>query len=81
MNVKHALHSLFKQTVEKIAPPLTKSQFAEKRVLTPEEFVAAGDGLVHACPTWSWYLVLFLKFMASVLPTIQYDYTMSVGGE
>lgn len=25
------------------------------------------------------YLVLFLKFIASVLPTIQYDYTMSVG--
>jgi ubiquitin-like-conjugating enzyme ATG3 len=27
------------------------------------------------------YLVLFLKFIASVVPTIQYDYTMSVGGE
>jgi ubiquitin-like-conjugating enzyme ATG3 len=26
------------------------------------------------------YLVLFLKFIASVVPTIQYDYTMSVGG-
>jgi len=25
------------------------------------------------------YLVLFLKFIASVVPTIQYDYTMSVG--
>ena len=27
------------------------------------------------------YLVLFLKFIASVVPTIQYDYTMSVGGD
>eukprot|EP00878_Enallax_costatus_P023857 GHUV01025412.1.p1 GENE.GHUV01025412.1~~GHUV01025412.1.p1 ORF type:complete len:140 (+),score=33.26 GHUV01025412.1:520-939(+) len=27
------------------------------------------------------YLVLFLKFIASVVPTIQYDYTMSVGGQ
>ena len=26
------------------------------------------------------YMVLFLKFIASVVPTIQYDYTMSVGG-
>jgi ubiquitin-like-conjugating enzyme ATG3 len=26
------------------------------------------------------YLVLFLKFIASVVPTIQYDYTMPVGG-
>ena len=24
------------------------------QVLTPEEFVAAGDYLVRACPTWSW---------------------------
>jgi ubiquitin-like-conjugating enzyme ATG3 len=27
------------------------------------------------------YLVLFLKFIASVVPTVQYDYTMSVGGQ
>lgn len=26
------------------------------------------------------YMVLFLKFIASVVPTIQYDYTMPVGG-
>lgn len=25
------------------------------------------------------YLLLFLKFMSSVLPTIEYDYTLSVG--
>lgn len=24
------------------------------QVLTPEEFVKAGDYLVRACPTWSW---------------------------
>ncbi|PNW86945.1 hypothetical protein CHLRE_02g102350v5 [Chlamydomonas reinhardtii] len=53
-NLRHTLHTLFKQTVETVTPPLTKSQFEEKRVLTPDEFVAAGDYLVHACPTWSW---------------------------
>lgn len=26
----------------------------EKGMLTPEEFVAAGDHLVHTCPTWAW---------------------------
>ncbi len=30
------------------------------------------------CPARS-YLVLFLKFIASIVPTIQYDYTMAVG--
>jgi hypothetical protein len=26
------------------------------------------------------YMVLFLKFIASVVPTIEYDYTSSAGG-
>ena len=26
------------------------------------------------------YMVLFLKFIASVVPTIEYDYTLSAGG-
>lgn len=37
-----------------VTPVLTSSQFREKGVLTPEEFVAAGDMLVLRCPTWSW---------------------------
>jgi len=32
----------------------TVSAFKEKGVLTPEEFVAAGDKLVKLCPTWRW---------------------------
>ena len=39
---------------EHIMPVLKDSQFAESGVLTPEEFVAAGDHLVHHCPTWQW---------------------------
>lgn len=35
-------------------PTLKKSAFLEKGVLTPEEFVLAGDELVFRCPTWSW---------------------------
>eukprot|EP00009_Paramoeba_aestuarina_P005740 CAMPEP_0201521744 /NCGR_PEP_ID=MMETSP0161_2-20130828/15989_1 /ASSEMBLY_ACC=CAM_ASM_000251 /TAXON_ID=180227 /ORGANISM="Neoparamoeba aestuarina, Strain SoJaBio B1-5/56/2" /LENGTH=284 /DNA_ID=CAMNT_0047920441 /DNA_START=74 /DNA_END=928 /DNA_ORIENTATION=+ len=30
-----------------------ESKFSEG-TLTPEEFVAAGDALVHKCPTWKW---------------------------
>jgi ubiquitin-like-conjugating enzyme ATG3 len=36
------------------APVLTESAFLERGVLTPEEFVAAGDQLVYRCPTWTW---------------------------
>jgi len=31
-----------------------KSEFNEKGVLTPEEFLKAGCQLVYKCPTWSW---------------------------
>ena len=43
-----------KQTREYLTPVLTTSSFIEKGVLTPEEFVRAGDHLIHTCPTWKW---------------------------
>lgn len=46
--------SYLKQAREWATPTLKKSAFLAQGVLTPEEFVHAGDELVFKCPTWSW---------------------------
>jgi ubiquitin-like-conjugating enzyme ATG3 len=33
---------------------LKDSKFLEQGVLTPEEFVLAGEHLTHKCNTWKW---------------------------
>ena len=35
-----------------IMAPLKDSKFLEKGVLTPEEYMIAGDHLCHRCNTW-----------------------------
>eukprot|EP00924_Labyrinthula_sp_SR-Ha-C_P009489 snap_masked-scaffold_2-processed-gene-25.30-mRNA-1 protein AED:0.03 eAED:0.03 QI:0/0.5/0.33/1/1/1/3/18/280 len=40
---------------ERLIPVLKESKFIEKGVLTPEEFVIAGNQLVRTSPTWKWY--------------------------
>lgn len=43
-----------KNAREALWPVLRSSAFVDRGVLTPEEFVAAGDELVFKSPTWSW---------------------------
>jgi ubiquitin-like-conjugating enzyme ATG3 len=39
---------------DSFTPVLKESKFRETGFLTPDEFVVAGDFLVHHCPTWQW---------------------------
>lgn len=50
----NAVKSRMKNIREWVTPARTSSAFLSKGVLTPEEFVKAGDELVFKCPTWSW---------------------------
>jgi len=54
LNIKNTLLSNAHYVAEIVTPTLTASKFVEKGVLTPEEFVRAGDQLVLKCPTWAW---------------------------
>ena len=47
-------YSLMQSIKASFTPILKTSKFHSNGLLTPTEFVAAGDFLVSACPTWQW---------------------------
>lgn len=53
-NVKNSMLSNMHAVAETLTPVLTVSKFHESGVLTPAEFIEAGDLLVAKCPSWSW---------------------------
>ncbi|EPB78526.1 autophagocytosis associated protein [Ancylostoma ceylanicum] len=53
-NLVNNLKSTALSVGEMLTPVLKESKFRETGVLTPEEFVIAGDHLVHHCSTWKW---------------------------
>ncbi|KAI8916113.1 autophagocytosis associated protein, partial [Gorgonomyces haynaldii] len=48
------VHAIFHSAREYLNPLLSESKFKDTGVLTPEEFIQAGDFLVYKCPTWQW---------------------------
>mmetsp|Transcript_27201 Transcript_27201/g.68073 ORF Transcript_27201/g.68073 Transcript_27201/m.68073 type:complete len:328 (-) Transcript_27201:53-1036(-) len=52
--LKHKVHTAYKGVAESLMSTRTTSAFIDKGVVSPEEFVIAGDFLVAQCPTWSW---------------------------
>ncbi|XP_065840510.1 ubiquitin-like-conjugating enzyme ATG3 isoform X2 [Oscarella lobularis] len=52
--MKNMAQSKLLAMAESLTPILKDSKFKETGRLTPDEFVVAGDHIVHHCPTWSW---------------------------
>lgn len=52
--LKNKANNLWRGAATPFIGVLKDSKFLEKGVLTPEEFVIAGDQLTHKCPTWNW---------------------------
>lgn len=72
------MNSLFHSAREFVSPILHESQFKQQGVLTPEEFVKAGDFLVSKCPTWSWMAGEANKKRNYLPPDKQYLVTRNV---
>ena len=50
--LKNSVNNIFRAVATPLIGVLKDSKFLEKGVLTPEEFVIAGDQLTYKCPTW-----------------------------
>jgi len=73
-----SVHNTITSTIGALSAVPTTSQFLQEGVLTPTEFVAAGDLLVYKCPTWSWAAGQPEKAVSYLPPDKQYLITRNV---
>ena len=53
-NIVNTNITRFNHLAEYFVPILENSEFLEKGVLTPDEFIYTGDKLTYLCKTWAW---------------------------
>ena len=54
MSFKKLLYKTYKNIAENVLPTLKKNDFSKTGLLTPKEFIIAGDYLVNKFPIWRW---------------------------
>lgn len=82
LKTKEVLWDWYTSLASKINRPSSQSTFLTTGSITPQEFVEAGDLLVHKCGSWSWYvrrpsglfllLMYFLNLLGFVCPCINF---------
>ena len=53
-NPLHKIKKLTEDIYSGLTSTLKESKFYEEGVLTPEEYIEAGDFLISKCPSWQW---------------------------
>ena len=53
-SIKNKANNIYRTIATPFVGILKESKFLEQGLLTPAEYIIAGDQLVHKCPTWKW---------------------------
>lgn len=66
--IGHFMGDSYRSVAKNIIGVLKESRFYQEGVLTPEEYVRAGDFLTSKCPTWKWCSATTGKLKCDYLP-------------
>jgi len=66
--ISNKIQNTYRGAYSGVFAPHKDSKFIEKGVLTPSEFLVAGDQLVQMCPTWQWKSAVDAKYRRIEFP-------------